>query len=71
MGQAAISSFLFFVRQSLGIDHGAGSGVLLPGGRILTVAHLTADQTFVQIQRSSTPDKQRARQYCCIVNYGS
>jgi S1-C subfamily serine protease len=47
--------------QSLSIDTATGSGVILPGGKILTVAHLVADHTFCQVQRCGIPDKQRAR----------
>jgi len=36
-------------RQSLGIEHGTGSGVVIPGGLILTVAHLTANQVLQQL----------------------
>lgn len=38
-----------------------GSGVVLPGGRILTGAHVVANGTFLQVQKQSHPDKAVAR----------
>ena len=38
-----------------------GSGVVISGGRVLTGAHVIADATFIQVQRSSDPNKAVAR----------
>ena len=34
-----------------------GSGVVISGGRVLTGAHVIADATFIQVQKSSDPNK--------------
>lgn len=34
-----------------------GSGAIIPGGRILTNAHVVSDQTFVRVQRADLADK--------------
>jgi len=39
---------------------GTGSGVVLSGGRILTGAHVVSDATFIQVQRSGSPEKVQA-----------
>lgn len=38
-----------------------GSGVFVPGNRILTGAHVVANATFIQVQKVSNPDKCIAR----------
>lgn len=38
-----------------------GSGVVISGGRVLTGAHVVADATFIQVQKSSDPNKAVAR----------
>src|ERR1041385_2888073 len=38
-----------------------GSGVVIGPGRVLTVAHVVANATFVQVQKISDPDKAVAR----------
>ncbi|ELR17558.1 trypsin domain containing protein [Acanthamoeba castellanii str. Neff] len=47
--------------QALSIQTASGSGVVIAGGRILTVAHVVANQTFCQIQRCGIPDKHQAK----------
>jgi S1-C subfamily serine protease len=45
-----------------GWSYGAtGSGAVIAGGRILTAAHVVDDQTFVQVRRSGTARKAKAR----------
>jgi len=38
-------------------SHGTGSGVVIEKGRILTGAHVVANATFLQVQRTQDPDK--------------
>jgi S1-C subfamily serine protease len=38
-------------------SHSSGSGVVIDEQRVLTGAHVVADATFVQIQKSSDPDR--------------
>lgn len=38
-----------------------GSGVVIASGRVLTGAHVIADATFIQVQKSSDPNKAVAR----------
>lgn len=47
--------------QSQGNQAMTGSGTVLPGGRILTNAHVVADQTFIQVRKESDPAKYTAR----------
>lgn len=49
--------------QSQNLYHGTGSGVVISGGKILTAAHVVANQTFIQVQKASQPDKVRAEVY--------
>ncbi len=47
--------------QSLGITAASGSGVIIGQNRILTNAHVIADQTFIQVKKDSDPKKYIAR----------
>ncbi len=46
--------------QSRGSVAGTGSGCIIPGRRILTNAHVVADQTFIQVRKESDPKKYTA-----------
>src|SRR5690242_7520170 len=47
--------------QSRGISTSAGSGVIISDNRILTNAHVIADQTFIQVKKEGEPKKYTAR----------
>jgi len=47
--------------QSCNPTSSTGSGVVIAGGRVLTGAHVIADATFIQVQKSSDPNKAVAR----------
>jgi len=47
--------------QSKGIASAVGSGVILPGHKILTNAHVVADHTFIQVKKEADPKKYTAR----------
>ena len=46
--------------QSEGIMAGSGSGVIIKGNRILTNAHVVADQTFIQVKKDADSKKYTA-----------
>jgi S1-C subfamily serine protease len=39
----------------------SGSGAVIAGGRVLTNAHVVANQTYVQVQRQGDPTKYPAQ----------
>lgn len=47
--------------QSLGIASAAGSGVVIKGNKIITNAHVIANQTFVQVKKEADPKRYTAR----------
>ncbi len=47
--------------QSAGSGSQTGSGCVLPGGRIITNAHVVTDHTFIQVRKQSSPKKYTAR----------
>jgi S1-C subfamily serine protease len=47
-------------RQTLGKNGGSGSGCVIDGKRILTNAHVVANQTFVQVRRAGEAKKYTA-----------
>ncbi|MCA9406991.1 MAG: trypsin-like peptidase domain-containing protein, partial [Candidatus Omnitrophica bacterium] len=47
--------------QSRGVSTTTGSGSVISGNRILTNAHVAADQTFIQVRKNSDPRKYTAR----------
>ncbi len=47
--------------QSQGIQMGGGSATIIEGNRILTNAHVVADQTFIQLKKDSDPRKYIAK----------
>ena len=47
--------------QSRGSFSATGSGCVLPGQRILTNAHVVADNTFIQVRKESDPTKYTAK----------
>ncbi|VAX34972.1 hypothetical protein MNBD_UNCLBAC01-713 [hydrothermal vent metagenome] len=47
--------------QAKGIKGSSGSGAIIKGNKILTNAHVVADQTFIQVRKDSDPKKYTAR----------
>jgi S1-C subfamily serine protease len=47
--------------QLAGQDRGVGSGCIIEGNRVLTNAHVVANQTFIQIKRAGHAKKYNAR----------
>ena len=47
--------------QSKGSYSSSGSGCVIAGNRILTNAHVVADETFIQIRKESDPNKYTAK----------
>lgn len=47
--------------QSKGVSNMRGSGSILKGRKVLTNAHVVADQTFIQLKRNNDPKKYTAR----------
>lgn len=47
--------------QSLGIRGASGSGSIIKGNKILTNAHVIADQTFIQVRKDADPKKYTAK----------
>jgi len=50
--------------QMSGQRHGAGSGVIISGNRILTNAHVVSDSVFIQVKRSG-----QAKKYTATVEF--
>ena len=46
--------------QLAGQDRGVGSGCIIKGNRILTNAHVVADQTFIQVKRAGQAERYNA-----------
>ena len=47
--------------QSIGINSSAGSGCIIKGNKILTSAHVVADQTFIQVKKNKDTKKYTAK----------
>jgi S1-C subfamily serine protease len=47
--------------QSQGMSASVGSGAIIEGNKILTNAHVVADQTFIQVKKDGSPKKYTAK----------